>query len=122
LSHKYKLSSNLEFHIHTVHKDGDAGNSVWNLTYSWADIGEDFPAQSTVSKTIASPSDADKHELHEIAETITGAGADVISVLLCSLQREGTHGDDTYDDDIYIVALDFHIEQDTMGSRQELVK
>ncbi len=117
LSHKYKLSSNLEFHIHTVHKDGDAGNSIWNLTHSWADVDEDFSAQSTVSKTIASPSDADRHELHSFSETITGAGTGVISILLCSLQREGTHEDDTYDDDIYLVALDFHIEMNTIGSR-----
>ena len=119
LSHKYKASSNLEFHIHTVHKDAEASvNSRWHFTHSWADIGEDFPNATTVSKTIASPNDADKHELHSFSTTISGAGAIVSSVLLCSLQREGTDAvNDTYDDDIYVVAMDFHFEMDTIGSR-----
>jgi hypothetical protein len=122
LSHKYKASSNINFHIHTVHADGDAGNSIWHLTHSWADIGEDFPAQSTVDKTIASPSDADKHEEHDFSSTISVAGAVRSSILLCSLQREGTDDLDTYDDDIYLVAMDFHLEMDTVGSRTEATK
>ncbi len=117
LSHKYKLNSNLEFHIHTAHADGDAGNSKWNFTYSWADVGDDFPVETSDTTTVASPADADKHELNSFGNLTAGGGADVSSVLICSLQREGTHGDDTYDDDIYLVAMDFHFEMDTMGSR-----
>ena len=45
------------------------------------------------------------------------------SVLLCSLQRKGTDAvNDTYDDDIYVVAMDFHIEMDTVGSREQYIK
>ena len=122
LSHSYKIDSDIEFHMHTVHADGEASvNSRWNFTYSWADIMADFPNETTVSKTVASPNDADKHELHSFSATIeanSGAGQRVSSVILCSLQREGTDAvNDTYDDDIYVVAMDFHIEQDTVGSR-----
>ena len=120
LSHKYKIDSDISFHIHTVHADGGAGNSRWNFTYSWADIMADFPSETTQSETFASPADADKHELHgfDAIEANSGAGQKVSSVMLCSLQREGTDAvNDTYDDDIYVVAMDFHIEMDTIGSR-----
>jgi len=122
LQHDYKANSNLEFHIHTVHPDTGAGNSIWHFTHSWADIGSDFPAETTVNKTIASPVDADKHQLNSFSSTISGAGAGVSSFLLCSLQREGTDGADTYDDVIYVVGIDFHYEVDTVGSRQIATK
>lgn len=125
LTHKYKIDSNISFHIHTVHAAGGVGNSRWNFTHSWADMMADFPGESTQSETFTSPNDADKHELHEFddIETNSGAGQKVSSVILCSLQREGTDAvNDTYDDDIYLVAMDFHIEMDTIGSRAEAVK
>ena len=120
LYHKYKIDSDIAFHIHTAHADAGAGNSRWNFTYSWADLMANFPSETTISETFPSPEDADEHELHEFdaMEANSGAGQDVSSVILCSLQREGTDAvNDTYDDDIYVVAMDFHIEQDTLGSR-----
>ncbi len=123
LSHKYKEGSDITFHLHTVHADAEASvNSRWHLTHSWADMGDDFPNATTISETFASPNDADKHEVHEF-DAITGTGMGISSILLCSLQREGTDAvNDTYDDDIYIVAMDFHIEMDTAGSRSEYLK
>ena len=50
LSHKYLIDSDISFHIHTVHADAEASvNSRWNFTYSWADIGDDFPVATTQS-------------------------------------------------------------------------
>ena len=122
LSHKYKESSNIEFHIHEVFPDSNAGNVRWIFTYSWASIGSDFPAESTTTIDIASPEDADNHQLDEIDESIDGTGKTISSVLLCSLTREGTHDNDTYDNSVYLVALDFHIEMNTVGSRTESAK
>jgi hypothetical protein len=121
LSHKYKLNSNIEFHVHTAHPDGNVGDTTWHLTHSIADLNTDFPAESMVNKSIASPADADKHELHQFSTNI-GSGGGLSTLILCSLQREGTDPADTYDNDVYVVAIDFHIEMDTVGSRQMAVK
>ena len=127
LYHSYKIDSDIEFHIHTAHADGGAGDSIWNFTYSWADKNADFPnitGANTQTITVVSPEDADKHQYDDFGaiEANSGAGQYPSSVILCSLQREGTHLDDDYDDDIYLVALDFHIEMDTVGSRTETTK
>lgn len=126
IPHRYREGADIEFHIHTVHPDGGAGNSIWNFTYSWANIGEDFPVETAEDGVvIASPEDADKHEMHEILEPISGIGKSISSVLLCSLQREGTAAApvaDDYDDAVYLAALDFHIPVDSMGSALENVK
>lgn len=122
--HRYKLESNIDFHIHAAYPDSNAGNSIWNFTYSWAKINEDFPAQTTVSAvSLASPANQDNHTYHDIATGISGTGKDgVSSILICSLQREGTHLSDTYAGAVYLVGLDFHFQSDTLGSAQETTK
>jgi hypothetical protein len=125
LSHKYQLMSAIEFHIHVAYPNSNTGTSLWNFTYSWAKIGEDFPTETTVSVSLSSPGDADKHTIHEIIETITPSSAQaggVSSILICSLERESIAGAGTYGSAIYLVAADFHIKCDTIGSRLEAVK
>lgn len=127
LYHSYKIDSDIEFHIHTAHSAAGTGDSIWNFTYSWADKNADFPSitgANTQTMTLTSPNDADKHLYSDFSaiEANSGAGQYPSSVILCSLEREGTHLDDTYAADIYLVALDFHIEMDTMGSRGETTK
>ncbi len=120
--HSYKQGADIEFHIHTAHPDSAAGDSIWNFTHSWANAGADFPGETTVSAVVvASPSDVDKHERHEIS-ALTGTGKTIASMLICSLQREGTHLDDDYDDDVHLVELDFHIPRDSIGSATEDAK
>ena len=123
LPHSYEEGADFEFHIHIAHADAEASvNSRWNLTYSMAAIDSDFPAETTASATVASPNDADKHEVAEIAGTIDGTNAGISTCLICSIQREGTHVDDDYDDDIYLVSMGFRITKDSPGSINELSK
>lgn len=46
----------------------------------------------------------------------------VSSMLICSLIREGTNKDDTYNSDVYLLGVDFHVPLNTMGSRQDDTK
>ena len=123
LSHKYFEGSDIEFHVHLAYPDAGVGGTRWDLTTSWASIDDTFPAETTARNTIASPGVADYHQLASIDSAVgTSAGKKISSVLICSLLRRGTHADDTYDNDIYLVSLDFHIECNTSGSRQISVK
>ncbi|KKL70702.1 hypothetical protein LCGC14_2102290 [marine sediment metagenome] len=123
MPHRYKEGSDIDFHIHTCWPDGAAGDTIWNFTHSWANIDDDFPAETTVAAvTIASPANQDNLQLDTIAATITGSGKKISSVILCSLQREGTAVADDYDNVTYMVALDFHVPRNTLGSRTKLLK
>lgn len=122
LAHGYREATNIEFHIHLAYPDNNAGDTQWIFTYSWANVGAMFPAETGVSATIASPTTADYHQLAEIENSINGAGKTISSVLLCSLKREGTSEKDTYGSAVYLVALDFHIQINSLGSRTELAK
>ena len=117
LPHSYKEGSNLEFHIHVAYPDAVAGNSVWYFTYSWANIGDAFPAPSSATVTKSSIGVVDGHQLIELKADIDGTGKKISSILLCSIQRTGTHGDDNYGNVIYLVSGDFHYQIDSLGSR-----
>ena len=86
---------------------------------SMADLNSDFPAETTYTavQTVVANT-ADKHILFDITDDIGNFNV-VSSVGLLTLTRTGTHLDDDYDNDIYLVALDSHFEIDTIGSREE---
>ena len=121
LSHKYKISSDIEFHIHITYPVGDGGNSIWAFTHSMAAVGGTFPGESTVNKTIGGSGGANEHELVSFSADI-GSLSGPSGVILCSLERTGTDELDTCDQNIYVVAMDCHIECDTAGTRQILIK
>jgi len=122
LSHKYKLNSNIEFHLHNTPSDDTAGDVRWTLSVSMVDINGDFPAPTTYTAVqTVDANTGDKHILFEIDDNI-GNFAGVSAVGLLTLTRTGTHEDDDYDNDIYLTALDSHFEVNTMGSRQEATK
>ena len=126
LPHSYKQGEDIEFHLHQVIPTSGAGagaeNVKWDFTHSWANMGDVFPAETTVSATIDVQSDvADTHYLEEIAATITGTSKTVSSMILCSLTRDVSVAND-YTDSVYVTEVDFHFPINTMGSRQEGVK
>jgi len=122
LTHTYLEGSDLEFHIHVAYPDANAGDIRWYFNYSWANVDADFPAPTTVMLTASSPTTANRHQLISIAPVIDGTGKLISSVLVCSIQRLGNAGEDTYPSEIYLVSGDFHYLVDTMGSHQLLVK
>lgn len=124
IPHSYKAGSNVEFHCHVVYPNAGTGNSRWQCTYNWANINAEFGATSTTSTavTIASPNTARRHQLIELVASITGTGKSLSSILLCSLSRLGGDGADDYDDVIYLIGVDFHLQKDALGSRQEVIK
>lgn len=121
LSHKYKIGTNINFHIHLVHPDAGAGTTRWKFSYSWAKIGSNFPTETIVFKNCTCTG-ADTHQINDIIDITPPENMGTSSILLCSLTREGTDLSDTYDNNIYLVGLDFHLELDGIGSKNELFK
>jgi hypothetical protein len=123
LPHSYKEGTDIGFHIHLAYPDNASGNSIWYFTYSWANIGSNFPAESNSGNvTVASPTTTDRHQVADIVATISGSGKTISSMLLCSISRLGNNGSDTYGNVIYLVGADIHHQIDTIGSRTATAK
>ena len=119
IPHSYKLGTNIDFHCHVVHAGASGGFSTWQFTYCLASIGGTFTTATTSLVTLTAPAVVDHHGLL-IFPNITGTGAGISSMILCSLERHGNSG--TYNGAIYIMSMDSHYEKDSIGSRQELAK
>jgi len=122
LPHRWKEGTTIYPHIHFMcTSDVDPTDKFGiEFEYAWADVGEDFPADSTLS-SLDIDTGVNTDDMHQFAN-ITAAGIDgtghtISSVLLCRIKRiAGTS--DNYAGGVAILDFDIHYEIDTIGSRQ----
>jgi len=126
MPHERAYNTEIEMHVHYTLKTAGAGlgteNVKWILTYSWANINDAFPAETTVNDTkdVGMYQIADTHILQDIVQ-IDGTGKTLSSVIIGSLERDVSVADD-YTDEVYLLEFDIHYQIDSNGSREEIVK
>ena len=117
ITHKYAEGENIEFHLHIGNNSATSGNSVFKLTYEWANMEGTFPTATSTSTTVAIDGTDGKHQVEEVIASITGTSKEISSILLCTLERVADDASDTFGEDIYVIGLDFHVPTDSIGSR-----
>lgn len=126
MPHKWKVASTIYPHIHFMCTSDVSPTDKFgiNFEYTWADIGEDFAANSTLVN-IDIDTGVNTDNMHQIANVtpagISGSGHTLSSVLLCRIERTAAAGDD-YADGVAILEFDIHYEIDTIGSRGIITK
>jgi len=120
-SHRIRVGSETELHIHTVAPDNNAGVVLWRLTVSYANINGTFGEESSIDFEQTINAQQNEHILTSIKNPFT-ENAGISSFAICSLTRVGTDAKDTYDNDIYLLGIDSHFKVDTMGSRRMMSK
>lgn len=127
MPHGWKEGSTIYPHIHWSPKTDTGGNIVrWGLEFIWVNVGETFVnttviyAEDPIAPIGPSPT-AYQHVISEFSE-ISGTGQTLSSMLVCRVFRDGTHGNDTYNNDALMLQFDFHYEIDADGSREEYSK
>lgn len=122
LPHTYKEGTDVKVHIHIAQTSNLSGTVALKLTYSWANVGEDFPSSTNEQLTYNIPiNKADEHITIPLA-TLTGTGKKISSMILCSFSREGALAEDTFASTINLLGIDFHYEKDSLGSLNEWTK
>jgi hypothetical protein len=126
LPHGYKLGSDLYPHIHVVPEDATTGNVYWEFTYCIGKREGQFGAVNTVNAVQAMPGVADYQDffhLPVISGTLLSGADSISSLILCSLARRSDNVLDTFNGkSVYLLEVDTHYQQDSLGSIQELVK
>lgn len=122
MPHTYKEGTDIKVHVHWIGEDNTAGDVYWELTYSWANKGDAFPAEATLYKASANSGTTDAHNVARFA-SIDGTGMEISSMLLFSLTRYSSNVLDTFNSkSAYLLELDVHFQVDSLGSVQELSK
>jgi len=129
MPHSWKEGSRIYPHLHWTPKTSLKGNVEWNFDYTWANFNaekrEVFPPFKTNTVLSKGPFEANTHDITVLTndnEGIDGTGKKVSSILICRLWRYSSDADDTYNEDAGALFVDFHIQIDGFGSREEYKK
>ncbi len=114
--HDYKVGTKIYPHVHWSHKIGSpSGNVVWQIEYSVSKghSGGVFPAPTTIELVQA----AGVQYEHQIIETVEGdaiasTNLEADSVILGRIFRDPAHASDTFENDAFLLQIDFHYESD----------
>lgn len=122
LPHRYKEGTDLFAHVHWIPQNANAGDVVWGLEYTWTNVGEQYPVNTTVAEAIsAAPTVARQQTVSPIV-TLDGTGKLLSSMIMGRLFRNGPSVNDTYTGFAVLLEIDFHFQIDSDGSRQPFIK
>ena len=121
MQHDYKEGTDIEVHIHWTPTNGNTGNVVWQVYYSWANKDETYPPATLLVSTPTAATGAWKNTYTSVG-VISGAGKTINSQLSIQVFRDPGNVGDTYVNDVALLQLGIHYECDTTGSRSTLVK
>lgn len=113
------LYAEIRPHVHWATAAGGTGSTFvrWQLTYTWANLGDAFAAPTVMDAVDAIASTtAYEHQIDSLGH-IDGTGKRASSVLMCQLERLATADD--FDDVAFALSVDFHIQTAGHGSAAE---
>jgi hypothetical protein len=127
ITHKWKEGSVLYPHIHWAVNglDGTDRGVKWQLKYTIADGLTAFPVHQIVSADLTiTAGTADRMYLrNDLEPAISGVGLKVGTYIVWRLERVATaHANGGPAADPFAIAVGFHIEMDTIGSRAKRAK
>jgi hypothetical protein len=127
ISHAYREGSDMLCHVHYIPLTNNVGNIIWELEYSFKNINAAFGNTTLVTPITQGTSGvAGVHTVTALA-TISGGALTVTPVLISAfvigrLSRLGNDGGDTYTGECAFLGIDFHLQQNTLGSELEFIK
>lgn len=114
LPHSWLEGSDIFAHVHWVPTTANAGNVVWGLEYSWANIEGVYANSVLTTVTDSTDSTAKKHIMSNFP-VIAGAGKTASSMILCRVYRKAADAADTYANDAALLEIDFHYRVSRVG-------
>jgi len=112
--HSRKSGTNVDTHFHWQTADANAGDVVWCIEYTWANINGQFGAVSYECNVDSATGDATQHLMTPQGE-ISGSGFGSSSIMKGRLFRNATDPRDTYANDALLLEFDIHYKVDKLG-------
>lgn len=124
ITHKYKEGTDISPHIHWATNGVDVTDRAvkWQLEYSIANANDPFASAVTISAEDTIPANSDDRD-HLIIGlgTISGTGIKLGTYIVWRLSRIAAAGTAPTSDP-FGLAVGFHVEQSSLGSRQVFAK
>ncbi len=122
--HDYKEGTKLYPHVHWSHKIGaPSGSVVWQIEYLIAKghSGGVFGASTTIELIEV----AGVQYTHQLIETEIGDAIDASliepdTLILGRVFRDPAHASDTFENDAFLLQIDFHVESDLIMTNEKV--
>jgi len=116
LPHSRQANSTIQPHFHWQSEDNSAGNVVWCVSYSCANIYDDFPNFQTSCTISQSMEDVTTHLMSPMIEINNSLS----SSAMCKMRiyRDATATADTYGQDANLMEFDVHVYKDKLGENR----
>src|SRR3990167_1384420 len=114
LPHSYEEGTDIEPHIHFSSVSSATGNVIWGLEYNWANIGDLFPITTISTVTYSAGASIQYQHIVANLQVISGTGKRTSSMINGRVYRQKTNN--TYNDDVAFLEIDFHFKQCGMGT------
>jgi hypothetical protein len=125
LMHEYKENSNFSFHIHWVTNGTNTNDRYvkWEIEYTIANTDSVFTSISTISTEVKIPANTPDrmHFVNNIGNVIVGTGLKIGAIICYNIKRITSSGTSPTSNP-FGIQVSCHIQQDTLGSRQEYIK
>jgi hypothetical protein len=122
LPHSIKEGSTIKPHIHWVPKSDEASKKVrWGMSYSFANIDAAIPDATVIYADADTNNNSDTHLVGYFPD-IPLPDMLISGMMIIKLFRNSSSASDTYTDEAYVLEFDIHIEHNTIGSREVLIK
>ncbi len=119
LPHTWDEGTALFPHLHwTIPVSGAGGgaeNVKFDLTHSWANVGEAFPGETTISFTRDIQDVTGDDHLTDEWASISATGKKAGTLILISIERDVSVAND-YASDTYLLEFDIHFKKDRLGT------
>lgn len=122
MDHEWKEGSVIYPHIHWMPTTNNAGNVKWQLEYIWVDKNHGAVGASTTITVTADAGGVAWDSRFTNFPTIDGTGKTIGSQMMIRLFRNPADVADTYPNDATVITFGFHVEVDTVGSREIATK
>lgn len=121
MPHGWVAGTNIDCHVHWGPTSANIGGVVWGVEYSIASAGEQLGPSTIIKNTDTTDGTFPQNRYFDI-QAIDMTGVDLSALIVCRVFRDATNVLDTYPDDAALFEIDFHYQQDALGSTTELVK
>lgn len=114
--HAIALGSDVNFHVHAVKPDANAGSVRIGLEYAFANINGVYGNSNIIFNDIdITAFGAGEHKVLPVAKL--PIVCNISDVLVCRVFRDG--GVDTYGSPLWLLSFDFHVLYNSIGSYAE---
>jgi hypothetical protein len=121
MPHSWLIGTDLDCHVHWGASDAGAGGVVWGLEYVAAAIDGDLSTTTIVTNAATASGTAKQNQYFDLA-MIDTTGWELSQLFLCRVFRDVADGADDYGSGAFLYEIDFHFQQDSLGSQEEFLK